>query len=186
MKNRTLPISKEKSPADYFDFKTSDLVFAHHLNEVTSDKFSQYAIHILCHKGECSFQMSGNSYNINEGDFVIWTHGKLVSDIFVSDDFDVTVLYVSYQFVRKNAPNNDYDIIGNLSLLQNPVLTLTDRERAICDSDIKQIEWRLTDTTHSFYHEILGCLVVAFFLISIIFINASIATIQFPNKTHFF
>jgi AraC-like DNA-binding protein len=108
--------------------------------------------------------MSGREFHLKKGDFVIWTHGKLVSDITVSEDLNVTVLYVSYQFVRKNAPNNDYDIIGNLSLPQNPVLSLTENEMEICSNDLKQIKKRLNDTSHRFYSELMGCLVVTFFL----------------------
>lgn len=164
MKNSLYPISIENTYPGHFSFEDSELVFSNSLEEVDSDRFSQHAIHVLCKKGECGFQMSGSSFKIKEGDLVIWTHGKLVSEISPSHNFEVTVLYVSYRFVRKNYPNNDYDIIGNLALLQNPVLTLTDEERAICDNNLKQIAYRLPDTTHTFYHELLGCLVVAFFL----------------------
>jgi AraC family transcriptional activator of pobA len=164
MKNMSYPIAKENMHSGYFDFEQSDLVFSDTLEEVGSDRFNQYAIHVFCKKGQCQFQMSGNFFIVKEGDFVIWTHGKLVSEISVSDDFDVTVLYVSYKFVRKNSPHNDYGIIGNLALLQNPVLTLTSEEKAICDNDLKQIALRLPEITHTFYHELMGCLVVAFFL----------------------
>ncbi|WP_082120608.1 AraC family transcriptional regulator [Pedobacter sp. BMA] len=164
MKNTFYPTPIGNVHPGYYGFEPSDLVFSDSLEEVDSDRFSLYAIHVLCKKGHCNFQMSGSSFRIKEGDFVIWTHGKLVSEISISDDFDVTVLYVSYQFVRKNSPYNDYDIIGNLALLQNPVLTLTAEERAICDNDLKQIAYRLPEITHTFYHELMGCLVVAFFL----------------------
>ena len=164
MKNTAYAMQEENMHPGYYGFMPSDLVFSNSLEEVGADRFSQYAIHVLCKKGECNFQMSGNSFSIKEGDFVIWTHGKLVSGISYSANFEVTVLYVSYQFVRKNSPYNDYDIIGNLALLQNPVLTLTDEEKAICDNDLKQIAFRLPDTSHAFYHELMGCLVVAFFL----------------------
>ncbi|WP_316794969.1 helix-turn-helix domain-containing protein [Pedobacter agri] len=66
--------------------------------------------------------------------------------------------------MQKNSPYNDYDIIGNLALLQNPVLTLTAEEKVICENDLKQIAIRLPDISHTFYQELMGCLVVAFFL----------------------
>ncbi|MNL08007.1 DNA-binding transcriptional regulator AraC [compost metagenome] len=164
MKSTFQSIQKEKMQSAKSGFEESDLVFSHSLEEVGSARFNDYAIHILCKKGNCSFQMSENSFKIRAGDFVIWTHGELVSEISVSDDFDITVLYVSYKFVRKNYPNNDYDIIGSLSLLQNPVLTLAAKEMEICDNNLKQIAYRLPDKNHTFYHELLGCLVVTLFL----------------------
>lgn len=108
--------------------------------------------------------MSEKTFKIKEGDVAIWTHGKLVSGISPSKDLEIIVLYVSYRFVRKNYPNNDYDIIGNLSLLQNPVLKVTEKEKAICENDLDQIAIRIEDSTHAFYNELLGCLVTAFFL----------------------
>ncbi|RZK40019.1 MAG: AraC family transcriptional regulator [Pedobacter sp.] len=164
MKNIPHQFLSEDRHANNLGSEASDLVFTNSLAEVDADRFSQYAIHVLCKKGDCKFRMSGNSFGMQEGDLVIWTHGKLVSEIVVSDDFDATVLYVSYQFARKHSPNNDYDIIGSLALLQNPVLSLTENERGICINDLEQISFRLPDTAHSFYQELLGCLVVAFFL----------------------
>lgn len=164
MKSNRLNTKTNNTGNDLLDFDYSDLVFSDNLDEVTSERFSQYVSHILCYGGECSFQMAGQVFHIKEGDFIIWTHGKLVSDIVVSDDFRANVLYISYRFSRKNIPNNDYDIIGNLSLLNNPVLPLTEKEKVICDYDLKQIKWRMEDKSHHFYHELLGCLVIAFVL----------------------
>lgn len=147
-----------------FDFNDSDLVFSDNLYEVPTDHFDRYAIHVLCYHGECNFQMAGQAFRIKEGDFVIWTHGKLVSNIIVSDDFRATVLYMSYRFWRMNIPNNDYDIIGSLSLINNPVMPLTEKEKKICDNDLEQIRWRMENTSHRFYNELLGSLVTAFVL----------------------
>lgn len=142
----------------------SDLVFSDNLNDVGNDSFDHFIIHFLCLAGNGSFQMVGKRFQIKEGDVIIWTQGKLVSDIKVSEDFCVTVLYVSNRFARKYSPNNNYDIIGNLSLLQNPVLHLTEKEKAICKNDLKLIRERMEEQSHRFRHELLGCLVVTFFL----------------------
>ena len=164
MKN-TLPDTSELNKViGSFSDDNTDVVFAHDLSDIGTDQYADYAIHVLCHQGTCNFKMSGNSFRIKAGNLVIWTYGKLVTDLTVSEDFRVTVLYVSNQFARKNTPNNDYDIIGNLSLLQNPVLQLTPEEVALCKNDLKQIESRMQHPEHAFYYELLGSLVVVFFL----------------------
>ncbi len=164
MKNSYSYLTDGRPDDNMFDFNDSDLVFSDNLDEVTSDRFELYAIHVLCYQGMCGFQMAGQTFRIKEGDFVIWTHGKLVSDIVVSDDFRATVLYISYRFSRKNIPNNNYDIIGNLSLINNPVMPLNEKEKVICDNDMKQIQWRMEDRSHHFYYELLSCLVTALIL----------------------
>lgn len=142
----------------------SDILFFDTLIEVTSGRFSDYVIHVLCHQGTCSFKMVDKTFQVKEGDFIIWPAGHLISDIEVSDDFRVTVLYVSFRFARNHMPDSDYDIIGSLSLLENPILPLTDKEKEICRKDMEIIRWRLEDRSNYFYAELMGHLVIAFFL----------------------
>lgn len=142
----------------------SDIVFADDLFEITSKLFCDYAIHILCLQGSFSFKMIDKVFSVKEDDFVILTSNSLVSDINYSDDLQVIVLYVSYRFARNYMPNNDYDVIGSLSLLNNPVLPLTTKEQEICKADMEMIRWRLEHKMHHFYSELMGYLVVAFFL----------------------
>lgn len=142
----------------------SDVVFADNLDGIVSKHFSDYAIHILCTKGNYTFKMLDKSFSVTNTDFVILTSNSLVSEIVASDDLEVIVLYVSYRFAFNYMPNNDYDVIGALSLLDNPVLPLTPQEQEICEADMKMIRWRLADRSHHFYSELMGYLVVAFFL----------------------
>lgn len=164
MKSKHALISNTKSINIVTEFTKDDIVFSDNLSEVMADRFSQHAIHVICDRGSCVFKMSGKKFEMKEGDFVIWPHGQLVSDIETSSDFVVTALYISYQFFRNHMPNNNYDIIGNLSLLQNPVLSLTEKEKNICHNDFIQIKLRLPDTSHHFYAELLGSLVITVML----------------------
>lgn len=142
----------------------SDIVFADNLKEITSKYFSDYAIHILCTRGTYSFKMLDKTFRVKDHDFVILTSNSLVSDIVTSADLEVIVLCVSYRFAFNYMPNNNYDVIGALSLLDNPVLPLTQKEQTICEADMKMVRWRLEDKSHHFYSELMGYLVVAFFL----------------------
>ncbi|UQT35980.1 hypothetical protein M5E82_10915 [Parabacteroides distasonis] len=99
-----------------------------------------------------------------ERDCVIFTHNELISKIEISDDFQVTVLYISNSFSFKNIPRNDYDVIGKLTLLRNPIMSLTEREQRIFMEDIELIRRRLTDHTHRFHDELIGCLAKTFVL----------------------
>ena len=156
-------IRSKKIRNNSIDLKEADIVFSDNLEEAISDKFSEYTIHFLCYKGYCTFRMAEKDFMVKEGDFVIWTHGKLVSDVYVSNDFQVTVLYLTYHFSRRNAPNNNYEMKGHMSLLQNPVMHLTENEKLICDNDLRQIKNRLNNP-HHFYEEIMGCAVMTLVL----------------------
>jgi len=164
MENRSVPTGIEKTNKEVNTLENLDLIFSENLDEVNSDRFIDYVPHILCHAGTCSFQLAGKSFVVKEGDFVIFPYGKLASDFIPSSDFKVTVLYVSNRFVRKNAPHNNYDVVGTLSMLQNPIMVLNDSEKIICDGHLQNIKARLLDTSHAFYEDLMGCLVMAFFL----------------------
>ena len=87
---------------------------------------------------------------MRKGDCVIFTHNELISKIEISDDFQVTVLYISNSFSFKNIPRNDYDVIGKLTLLRNPIMSLTEREQRIF--------------MDRFHDELIGCLAKTFVL----------------------
>ncbi|MGV6946431.1 AraC family transcriptional regulator [Sphingobacterium sp. CZ-2] len=155
---------EDEQTKNVFGFAEEDIVFSENFDEIGSDRFKEYCIHILCYRGKGKFQMSNKTFKIKAGNFIIWTHGKLVSHIHLSNDFQATVLYISNKFLRRNSPNNNYGIKGNLLLLQNPVLNLSERDKAICDNNLRNLKSRFEDKSHHFYQELLGCLVEAFVL----------------------
>ena len=142
----------------------TDILFADNLDDMISGSFDRYCTHALCREGEASFLMTGEWFRMRKGDCVIFTHNELISKIEISDDFQVTVLYISNSFSFKNIPRNDYDVIGKLTLLRNPIMSLTEREQRIFMEDIELIRRRLTDHTHRFHDELIGCLAKTFVL----------------------
>ena len=73
-------------------------------------------------------------------------------------------LYLLNDYALKNMPRNDYDVIGKMTLLRNPVLPLTEREQEIFMEDVRLISRRLTEIGHRFHNDLMGCLVEAFCL----------------------
>lgn len=102
-----------------------DIIFANDFMALVSKNMSQYCTHALCHSGEISFCLAGKCFRMVAGDCIIFIHNELITAIKATDDFDATVVYISYSFLNKNIPRNDYDINGKLTLLQNPVMPLT-------------------------------------------------------------
>ncbi len=142
----------------------TDILFADNFDGMASEGIDLYCTHALCHAGEASFLMAGEWFRMKKGDCVIFTHNELISRIEISDDFHATVLYISNSFSLKNIPQNDYDVIGKLTLLRNPVMTLTEREQRIFMEDIELIRRRLMDNTHRFHDELIGSLAKTFVL----------------------
>lgn len=141
-----------------------EILFADDFSFMSSKEIDRYVTHALCHEGEASFHLAGQPFRMRKGDCIVITHGELVTDMSVSDDFRVTVLYLLGEYALKNMPKNDYDVIGKLTLLRNPVLPLTEHEREVFMEDVNLIKRRYTGTDHHFHDELVGCLTMAFCL----------------------
>lgn len=89
-------------------------------------------LHILCVSGGMSFTLNDVRYNVGPHDYVILPDAALASDFTESADAAATVMSLSEEFVTSLALRSNYGIIGHLSLLQNPVMRLTDGDFATC------------------------------------------------------
>lgn len=134
---------------------TKDVIIERTLEGLGTEPFSGYLAHALCLGGHCSFTFNGNEFELNEGDLMIVRKGKLVEGIRPSDDFEVKVLYVTSSFIDLCTPQTNYGTKGQLSLFMNPVMSLDERQRFVCERDFRWIEYRLTQTDHAFYRELL-------------------------------
>ena len=132
-----------------------DIIIEQTLDGIGTDAYCEYLAHAICLDGHCSFTFNGNEFELNPGSLMIVRKGKLVSDIHSSDDFKVKVLYVTAPFIELCTPQTNYGVKGQLSLFLNPVMQLNADQQFVCERDFRWIEYRLTQTGHAFYRELL-------------------------------
>lgn len=72
-----------------------------------------------------------------------------------SEDFKVKTLYVTAPFIELCTPQTNYGVKGQLSLFLNPIMRLDTGQRFVCERDFRWIEYRLTQSDHAFYRELL-------------------------------
>lgn len=142
----------------------NEIIFANDFIALNSKDMSQYCTHALCLAGKMTFRLAGKSFSMKEGDCIIFVHNELITDIQATEDFRATVAYISYPFLYKNIPRNDYDINGKLTLLQNPVMPLNETRQKIFLEDLSLIKNRLENNMHHFYNELMSCYTKAFIL----------------------
>lgn len=134
---------------------TKDVLIAPTLEGFGTEVYSDYLAHALCLAGHCSFTFNGNEFELTEGDLMIIRKSELVENVSHSDDFEVKVLYVTSSFIELCTPQTNYGMKGQLSLFLNPVMKLDDAQRFVCERDFRWIEYRLTQSEHAFYRELL-------------------------------
>ena len=135
--------------------RTKDVIIEQSLDGLGTEAYSDYLAHAICLAGHCSFTFNGNDFELKEGDLMIVRKGKLVERIRTSEDFEVKVIYVTAPFIELCTPQSNYGMKGSVALFLNPVMRLTDEQRFVCERDFRWIEYRLGQTDHNFYKELL-------------------------------
>lgn len=135
--------------------RLKDVFIEQTLNGLGTEPYSDHLAHAICLAGHCSFRFNGNDFELNEGDLLIVRKGKLVEKITPSEDFRVKVLYAKSQFINLSAPQSSYGTKGAIALFMNPVMHLNEQQRFVCERDFRWIEYRLGQTDHNFYRELL-------------------------------
>ncbi len=145
-KNVILPMANEK---------TKDVIMATTLDGLGTEAFSDYLCHALVTGGECRIIYNGAERVLHESDLLIVRKGRLVENIDPSDDFRVKVAYVTTSFVELSTPVSNYGMRGSVALFLNPVIELSPEQRFVCERDFRWLEYRLNQTDHGFYRELL-------------------------------
>lgn len=143
----------------------SGIMFADHVTGFAPAYTPGRVLHILCVSGGMSFTLNDVRYNVGPHDYVILPDAALASDFTESADAVATVMNLSEEFVTSLALRSNYGIIGHLSLLQNPVMRLTDGDFATCREALDTLRRRMADSGgHQFRNEMLSHLLMAHIL----------------------
>lgn len=112
-----------------------------------------YLPHIICLSGSVSFVLDSKSYCARQGDCIIPSSNNSACQIMPSEDFRCRAMFLSNDFVRHNAPDSPYSIVGHLGMIQNPILPLLPSEMEAVLRNVSLIEERSQMTYHTFYKE---------------------------------
>lgn len=135
--------------------KLLDVIIENSLDGITTRKYENYLCHTLCLGGSCSFTFNEQLYKLHESDLMIVRKGKLLDDFQPSEDFVVRTLYVTPQFTELCTPQTNYGMKGQMALFHNPIMRLDEEQRFVCERDFRWITYRLSQTSHTFYRELL-------------------------------
>lgn len=132
-----------------------DVIIEDTLDGIGTSRYENYLAHALCLAGSCSFKFNEKQFELHESDLMIVRKGKLLDNLKPSDDFVVKVLYVTAPFIELCTPQTNYGMKGQLALFLNPIMSLDRCQRFVCERDFRWIGYRLNQTEHAFYRELL-------------------------------
>ena len=99
--------------------ETENIIIKDTLDGLGTDAYSNYLAHALCLAGSCRLKYNGEERELQAGDLMIVRKGKLVERIRPADDFRVTVIYVTSEFIVLSTPLSNYGMKGQLALFLN-------------------------------------------------------------------
>lgn len=151
----------------------NDIVFVEQISLLDWSRYINYYIHILCNEGSGSVRLGTKWHSFKSHDVIIITSSVLVTDFMVSEDFKGETVCITESYLQKFSPENNYGIIGNFALVQNPVIPLNKEDWELCRKDYDDLRCRVLSAKHSFYEEVTGCYVRPLYLIFLISIRNS-------------
>lgn len=147
------------------DTLSQKIVFIDSLKNYDVTTIPDCALHILCTEGCMSFNFQGTHYNIVAGDYVILPNIVFLTELAQSENYQAITMGVSASFVSMMDNRSNYGAIGQLLLMQDPVMKLSRHDFMICLEDLTRIRARLTmETEHLFREEMMGHLLMVHIL----------------------
>lgn len=137
--------------------ENDNLIFSDSVTTLYPDRY----LHILCIEGKISFTFNDKVYEAGSHDYIIFTETHLVTNFKVSDDFRAIILWIKPEFSRIATIGSNYDVVGRLSIMQNPVINMNHEDYFICLEDLEILRNRNKNTGHLFRHEMTASLLNA-------------------------
>ncbi len=140
------------------------ITFADSLNALPLGTYKRQILHLLCLEGSMSFSYQNKSCLLQEHQYAIFPYAQLLEDTVASAGFKCLALLLDHKFTKQLPLRSTYGIIGHLSLLQNPIIPLSDSAYESCLFDLKRLKIRLCQQDHLFYCELIDHLLCAHIL----------------------
>ncbi|MHA8080235.1 helix-turn-helix domain-containing protein [Aquirufa regiilacus] len=123
-----------------------------------------YFTHILCESGRAQFCIENKNYLLRKNDIAIWLPNHAVSEIRLSADFEASCLMVSFDLMSQNNPDIRWGIKAYLFTKEHPIVSLSEKENAICLENFALVEQRYRNKSNPFQHQLVGLQLQLFIL----------------------
>ncbi len=116
--------------------------------------------HILCIEGSLSFVLDHTRYNLLRGDYLILVTGMFASGFSKSEDCRIIAMTFPEILMNNDTIKSNYGVFGHLSLLQHPVMKLTEHDFKNCAYNLSRLRQRMNEA-HLFKEELVIALLKA-------------------------
>ena len=136
--------------------KELKIVYSTLFQLIGSVKLKGWCVHLVCLQGEGFFTYGGRPFHVKKYEALVINAPQQVHVVGQSEDLKVEVLAAPNDFLSNQLPANNYGIGGGISLYDNPIIPLSEKDAQTLVRDIHHIRDRIADTEHLFYRELIG------------------------------
>lgn len=136
--------------------KELKIVYSTLFQLIGSVKLKGWCVHLVCLQGEGFFTYGGRPFHVKKHEALVINAPQQVHVVGQSEDLKVEVLAAPNDFLSNQLPANNYGIGGGISLYDNPIIPLSEKDAQTLVRDIHHIRDRIADTEHLFYRELIG------------------------------
>ncbi len=135
-----------------------DFLYSTDFLAMNAPELGHTCMHLLCRAGEGSFVFNERCYHIVKNDLVVIPPPNRAKNLAAAPGMEVEWFAADNKFLQSLLPSNNYSIGGAVSLNQNPVIKLNDRQADILTADFRRLRERTEDRDLLFYRELMGSL----------------------------
>lgn len=146
---------KEKAARERQEKIAKSFFFSSSVADVPSRKFRDFCIHVLCKAGSAKARIGDKTYELTPHTCIVLMNNTGFSWQNFSDDFEISSFFISNDYLSKGSPDTNYNTMGMLSLMDNPIVEMTKEEFDLCLNVGAAIKERLKQTDHLFYEGVL-------------------------------
>ena len=135
-----------------------DYRYSNDFYAMNAPELKHTCMHLLCTAGEGSFVFNERCYHIVANDLVVIPYPERISNLAAHPDMQVEWFAADYKFLQNLLPSNNYSIGGSISLNQDPVIPLDERQARRLLDDFHRLRERMDERNLQFYRELMGSL----------------------------
>ena len=123
--------------------------------EFPKDFNIRYHTHIYCQGGSLKFVFNSQQYQSKKGEFIFWLAGANISNLYLSENFKATILFVKSDLLTASLPSATASIDSIIHSKEYPILHPDKNDKVKILKNFQLLYDISQETNHRFYEEAL-------------------------------
>lgn len=124
-------------------------------DDVASRQYHDYCLHVFCTAGSAQVRIAEKVLSLTTCSCMILLNNSTFEWISTSPDFRIKCLFISNKYLTTNTPDTNYQTLGTLAIMDDPILRMSQSEFDLCLNVCESIRNRISQHYHLFYQGVL-------------------------------